>query len=284
MTARHWLDVFGPDARLRKRVPLAGGYSAPAVERVTVDVGGAVRTAVLKRTGAAEVAAMRAIAVVRDPRLPRALGTGRDDAGHWLLLEHHDGPPLDAPDGRLPVPDAVWEVLSAVHRHWLRRRPRGLPVVDAAWWRRLVAERTLPAVHGAAERTGDPALRALTARLPEWAVDGRIARALAVLPRTLVHGDAHRGNVLLPPSGPVLVDWGAARVAPAALDVATLLGARDEHPPPAYRDPDPALAAVAHHWARVHAPVQYLGFAADHLGADRVLDLAATAERALAAL
>jgi hypothetical protein len=37
-------------------------------------------------------------------------------------------------------------------------------------------------------------------------------------------------------------------------------------------------------WAQVHVHVQYLGFAADHLGTERVVEMIDTAARALDAL
>ncbi len=279
MTAPAWLAALGPGARVRERVPLTGGYVAASVERVELDVDGRARTVVVKRTTAAEVAAMRAIAVVRDDRLPRMIATGRDDQGSWIVLAHHDGATLEP---GATVPPEVWAALGAVHRHWFRKRPRGLPVVDDRWWRRTIAEHTLPAVRGAAERTGDPAVARVAALLPLWAVDPRVSRALAVLPRTLCHGDAQPGNVLVSATGAVLIDWGNARVAPPALDVVTLGGDL----PAGYRGPElPAeLVRVHEHWARVQAHVQYLAFAADHLGPARVAEMAATVERSLAEL
>ena len=110
--------------------------------------------------------------------------------------------------------------------------------------------------------------------LASWRDDPRILRALATLPRTLCHGDPHRGNIL----GDTLIDWGNARVAPAGLDLAVLRAQGAEVPPnhpeaPGERD-----------WADVHVHVQYLGFAADHLGAGRVAEMVATASDALTRL
>jgi len=99
------------------------------------------------------------------------------------------------------------------------------------------------------------------------------------MPRTLVHGDAHRGNVLGRGAAAVLIDWGNARVAPAALDLATLR-AQGAAPPAWYPEPSPS----ERDWADVHVHVQYLGFAADHLGAGRVGEMVATATAALARL
>ncbi|WP_181784723.1 phosphotransferase family protein, partial [Pseudonocardia pini] len=110
--------------------------------------------------------------------------------------------------------------------------------------------------------------------------DERMRAALAVLPKTLCHGDPNRANVL----GTALVDWGNARVAPAGLDLA-VLAAQGPVDLAAYRAefsalPEP-LALVEREWALVQAHVQYLGFAADHLGSDRVAEMTGTATAAL---
>ena len=268
--------VLGGAARVVGRAPLGGGYASAGVERVDLDVDGRAVPVVVKRATAVEVAAMRALAVVRGVHRPRALAVGTDR----LVLPHYAGAPLRDGD---PVPDAVWEVLSRVHAHWWRKRPRGLPVVDAAWWRGL-CERTLVAVRGASARTGDPAYADAERSLVAWSTDQRIRTALAVLPRTLVHGDPHRGNVLSGPDGVVLIDWGNARVASAGLDLA-VLRAQGATVAAAYERPGPpALRPVEEAWADVHVHVQYLGFAADHLGAARVAEMVATASRALDAL
>lgn len=202
-----WLPAveraLGGPARVRGRAPLAGGYSL-GVERVDLDVGGRAVAIVLKRASAVEVAAMRAVAVVGGVDRPLAIGAD------WIVTRHVEGPSLV--DGA-PVPAAVWEILARVHAHWWRKRPRGLPVVDGAWWARL-CDRTLVAVRGAAARTGDEAFTAAELALLAWRANPPILAALAVLPRTLVHGDPHRGNVRVGPAGAVLIDWGNARVAP----------------------------------------------------------------------
>lgn len=256
------------------RTPLTGGYAAASVQRLDLDVAGRTVAVVLKTASPVEVAAMRAVNVVGSGGAVLAAGDG------WLLVPFVDGTP--PPDGD-PVPDAVWRTLAQVHAHWWRKRPRGIPVVDAAYWRGL-CDRTLVAVRGAAGRTGDPVFQDVADALEAWRVDPRIGAALTLLPRTLVHGDAHRGNVL----GDTLIDWGNARVAPAAVDVVTLGGA----PPVAYTEVLDALvpaaarppADVERAWAEVHVHVTYLGFAADHLGAARVAEMAGIAERALGAL
>jgi len=260
------------------REPLPGGYVAASVERLDLDVAGRAVPVVLKTATSVEVAAMRAVAVVRaDPGMIAA-GDG------WLLLPFVDGAPPGDGD---PVPDAVWETLARVHAHWWRKRPRGVPVVGAARWRGL-CDFALVAVRGAAARTGDAVFSEVADALVAWRADPWIATALAVLPRTLVHGDAHRGNVL----GSALIDWGNARVAPAGLDLATLRGQGAEVPASYVEAFDgvapgarpPGMAEVERAWADMHVQVQYLGFAADHLGAARVAEMAGTAARALAEL
>jgi hypothetical protein len=272
--------------RIVGRAPLAGGYVSGSVDRVDLDDG---RSLVVKEASAAEVAAMRAIAVVDGVDRPRMVAV----AGHTIVLAHHDGPA--APDR--PAPDEVWRTLALVHAHWRRNRPRGVPVVDPPWWRAL-CERVLVALRGAAQRTGAADHRDAVTAVEGWAVDDRIARALAALPRTLCHGDAHRGNVLLAPDGPVLIDWGNARVAPGGLDTTVLAapdpsGPADAAPdpvPPAYTEtlaerlgaPDPAeLVAAEREWALVAAHVQYLGFAADHRSTERVAGMVEVAAGAL---
>ncbi len=250
-----WLSALerrlGAPVRVLGRAPLTGGYVAVSVERVELSVDGQTRTVVLKAAGPVEVAAMRAVAVVAGP--PRPLAIGPD----WLVLPFVDAPPLGPAD---PVPEPVWRTLAAVHAHWLGRRPRGVPVVDAAWWAAL-CDRTLVAVRGGAARTGEREFADAERALLAWRADPVIIGALARMPRTLVHGDAHRGNVL----GDVLIDWGNARVAPAALDRATLC-AQGAVPPAWYPEPP----ALEQDWADAAVHVQYLGFAADHLGAARV--------------
>lgn len=286
-----WLPVLARRTRtalaVTGRNPLAGGYASAAVERVDLDDG---RSVVLKACGPEEVAAMRAIAVVDGVERPRMLASGRD----WLVLAHHPGPPADH---ALPVPDEVWVTLALVHAHWRRNRPRGVPVVDPARWGRLCAT-VLVALRGAAERTGDTTYTDAARAVQDWSADPRVAAALGRLPRTLCHGDAHRGNVLCAPDGAVLIDWGNARVAPAGLDLAVLTAPGPSEPagrtpdpvPAAYTDtlaerldrPDlPELLALERDWATVQAHVQYLGFAADHQGPNRVRDMAGTAAAAL---
>ncbi|ODU00424.1 MAG: hypothetical protein ABS81_23705 [Pseudonocardia sp. SCN 72-86] len=251
-----WLPALirrrGPVAVV-DRAPLTGGYASEGAECVDLSDGTSV---VVKVAVAREVAALRAVAVVPtlDEPVLVAAGTG------WVVLPFHDGPPLADDE---PVPAAVLTMLDRVHTHWRGKRPRTVPVADAAWWRELCLVRIAPAV--------DPVVASVAAAIRAWADDPRALHAATAVPRTLTHGDPHRGNVI----GGRLVDWGNARVAPRGFDLAVL---RAQGTDVATGDP------VEDGWADLAMAVAYLGFAADHLGVERVRELAAMAEAGLQTL
>lgn len=271
-----WLGAvgrrLGGRAVVTGRAALAGGYVAE-VTRVDLDVAGTATAVVVKQSSGVEVAALRALAVIPGWTAPRLLAAGPD----WVVTPFLDGAPLaEGPD----VPAGVWRALDLVHDHWLGKRPRGVPVADPAWWRHLCLERIHPHLRAAHERTGEQVYADGAAALTRWAVDEHMLAATAALPRTLVHGDAHRGNILCTGDGPVLIDWGNARVAPRTYDLAVL----HAQGAPATAAYPTRISEVERRWGEARANVGYLGFAADHLGAGRVEELLDAADAALAAL
>jgi aminoglycoside phosphotransferase (APT) family kinase protein len=236
---------LGGTAEIVARTPLAGGYASSA-ERVDLLVAGEVVPVVVKPAAAVEVAALRAVAVVEGARVPRLL--------------HPDPLVMTWVEPAEPDLPGALATLHRVHEHWSRNRPRGIPVVDAPWWQALCA-RTAVSLRGNGFAADE---------VEAWATDERIRRALAVLPKTLCHGDPHRGNLL----GDTVIDWGNARVAPAGLDLAVVR---------AQGGPD-LLSGVEREWAWLHVHVQYLGFAADHLGSVRVAEMLGEARGSLSRL
>ncbi|WP_181780577.1 hypothetical protein, partial [Pseudonocardia pini] len=112
---------LGGTAEVLRHQPLAGGYASGEVERVDLRVAGRELPVVLKTADPVEVAAMRAIGVVEGLEVPRLL------AADPLVLSWVAGDPAE--EGS-PLPAEVWRTLARVHRHWFRKRPRGVPVVD----------------------------------------------------------------------------------------------------------------------------------------------------------
>ncbi|MDQ2708530.1 MAG: hypothetical protein M3Z25_13220, partial [Actinomycetota bacterium] len=150
---------YGDPVTVSASRPLAGGWVARDMRLIELLVAGEPVAVVWKRCSAREVAALRAVAEVPGIGRPPLLADGRGpllaggcqddgcaDDRPWVLMPHHPGTPLVA--GQL-VPEGVYEVLARVHAWYLGRPPPGLPVVDAAFWRRLCLEVALPAVRGA---------------------------------------------------------------------------------------------------------------------------------------
>lgn len=303
-----WLEAlrrrYGSPVSVAGSVALNGGYASKDVRLYELVVAGRPVSVVWKRTIAREVAALRAVDEVPGIGGPWLLahgelgpdgggrgqgggaggpggGGGGPGGGAWVLMPHHTGTPLT--DGQ-PVPDAAYEILARVHAHHRGGLISEVPVVDAAFWRTLCLQGALPAVRRAAVRdaetvgSGRTAYREAEARLLEWSTDVRMPAALSALPATLAHGDLHRGNILEDTDGAVIIDWGGARIAPGGLDLAVLAeqGGVDHeryHRRLAEltgRPVAPALVEVERHWALAMGYVQYLGFAADCLGPDRV--------------
>ncbi|WP_157181163.1 hypothetical protein [Actinopolymorpha alba] len=119
------------------REPISGGFSAATKERLRIviaDRGQRVeQTALLKRTSAIEVSALRAASGGPSAAaIPKIIDAGIDADGHWILTPFYSGNPAAA---ETLIPDNVVESLARMHIHHLKRpSPDHIPVVDSSWW------------------------------------------------------------------------------------------------------------------------------------------------------
>lgn len=135
---------------------------------------------------------------IRDPQLIRS---GRDDRGDWIVLPFYDGDPAPS---ETAIPDNVPESLAAVHAQYLNcDPPAAVPSHDADWWRASCRQHRL-------RQLGHPSLQPVVDAVASWANHSAILAALTELPRTLLHGDVHRNNVLVDGHAGHLIDWGGA--------------------------------------------------------------------------
>jgi aminoglycoside phosphotransferase (APT) family kinase protein len=89
---------------------------------------------------------------------------------------------------------------------------------------------------------------------------------------TLLHGDVHPGNVLVDAGRATLIDWGSARIGPAALDLANLVTAGSVSVARYARtwqqltgQPLPAGPIdLGYRWAALQIPVQDLPWVIEH--------------------
>jgi hypothetical protein len=84
-----------------------------------------------------------------------------------------------------------------------------------------------------AEELAEPDRRFLLDRCAE--VENALAELTFALPRGLVHGDAHPGNVIVGPDGPVLCDFDSSCVGPPEWDLTPLAVGRERFGDPAGR-------------------------------------------------
>jgi aminoglycoside phosphotransferase (APT) family kinase protein len=172
----------------------------------------------------AEVAALVARAAVRAPRF---LGTTRIEGRFGLIYERLTGPSML--DGMSQRP---WQI---------DRLAREFAYLHAAMH--------AASGDGLQDRKAD--LRRAIARAGEHLPNGAEAAALARLEAlpdgdAICHGDMHPGNVIMTPSGAVVIDWMTARRGCPAGDVArTLFLMRDSAFPPAVPATQRLLVALA---------------------------------------
>jgi Ser/Thr protein kinase RdoA (MazF antagonist) len=189
-----------------------------------------------------------------------------------------------------PIPEAVVTTLARLHVAGAAAAIDWTWRFDAAKVDRLRdnALQALSTTERFLQRFADPA--AWRARLAHTSASPALRQAAETLPRTLTHGDMHPGNLLRRADGSaVIVDWGAACLAPAMLDLANIVEIGSplwEAYVRAYRAAggafDEAIARRGFWWARAMTAVMYIPWAAAN--SDRVTDLIEQAEAATAEL
>ncbi|GAB3914350.1 hypothetical protein GCM10011575_45290 [Microlunatus endophyticus] len=282
--------LFGNGIEVVAREPVAGGVSDASTFRVQVILTGGgqpvERTLLLKQTSATEVAALTAAARVPDvTAIPELIYAGENSDGPYILTEFYAASPAKSESA---LPGNVIETLARIHAHYLRIQvPRGVPVVDPDWWR-TKCDVSMKRLH-ALER---PVAEELCAQVKEFREAHAILEALEQLPRTLIHGDVHRNNVLVGANGQGhIIDWGGSFIGSPALDLPNIGGAdstgfrtylrtwRDltGHDPVA--DPDWQRARLT---ATVWANIKYLAFATKMFGDAKGQQMISAATAALA--
>ena len=268
-----WAGRIKPGARVAGCTlrPLAGGAVAQRVDQVTLHLTGSHGglELVRKEAPAHEIAGLRAAQAVRPdttaiPELV-AWGTG------WLITPLAPGSPLARGDA---VPANLPGTLAVLHAryHGGTGLPAAIPRVTPAWWQALCREWVHPRLreHSARHPPGTTArARALVSRAAGLPAASALLTELAP---TLLHGDVHPGNVLVDAGRATLIDWGSARIGPAALDLAGLVTAGSAsvaryartwqqltgQPLP------PGPIDLGYRWAALQIPVQYLPWVIEH--------------------
>lgn len=216
-------DASGVDMVVLSREPLPGGSSDATKIRLRAvlnDDGRRVeRALLLKQTSRVEVSALTAAShVPAADAVPQLIDAGESSDGPYTLTPFYEGTPA-RDEETLPV--NVIETLARIHAHYLDHPlPPDLPVVDGDWWRGkcdVSAQRL-----GILDR---PVAHELQDQVNAVRNEPKIINALDHMPRTLIHGDVHRNNVLVDNTRQGhIIDWGGAFIGAPALDLPNLGG------------------------------------------------------------
>lgn len=201
----------------RESVP--GGHSWVIKEKLTIADGNGEGSVFLKRTSATESAALEAANQVQDgTAIPTLIQSGTDSRGHWIAIPFYPGRP---PETEAAIPQNVAATLATMHAQYLDSEPLGaLPLVGPEWVPALCAVPRLEQL----VRDGRSALAPILEHIRSWSDHPVLSETLSSQPRTLLHGDVHRNNVIAADQAGHLVDWEGARFGMAMLDLPTLGG------------------------------------------------------------
>jgi fructosamine-3-kinase len=219
----HGVPDFGADLEVLSLEPVSGGFSDAAKYRLRVllreDGRQVERTLLFKQTSQVEVSALTAAARVSDAdAVPELIFTGENRNGPYVVTAFYDADPATDEE---TLPANAIESLARIHVRYLAEPvPQDVPIVDADWWRAKCA-----VSHQRLNALDRPVARELSSQVEMFADEAKMINALDTMPRTLIHGDVHRNNVLVDKEGRGhIVDWGGAFVGAPALDIANLGG------------------------------------------------------------
>ncbi len=230
------------------------------------------------------------------PALPEVVAAKRSDecpedpAANWFISPLYEGRELTFDD---PVPQDVVTTLAKVHASLAEEAKSGrwTWVFDLSHFERILDEavEALASADLFQQTVADHTV--WVARLQALRGSQVFAEATASLPKTLVHGDMHPGNIIVCVDGrSVVIDWGNVCVAPAFLDISNIipidspnwdLYCRTYHEAGGVVSDQTALRGFL--WAQAATGLQYLPWIArHHTDAPRVINQILNAERRLA--
>lgn len=176
--------------------------------------------------------------------LPRVLGC--DDGEGWLLLDDVPGPEVGLSTDVETLRAAV-AGLVAVQRATIERRDEFAALCLAHRPLSELATHLASAIADAGALGGQPVPSERIEQVTAW-----VARRASWLdglgfPEVVLHGDFNRANVLVTPTGPVIIDWSDVAFGHPLLDVAVWM----IHPGGRFGPDDPSWDA----WLEALAPI-----------------------------
>jgi thiamine kinase-like enzyme len=252
-----------------KIAPLTGGYVASSVYRLDLEFGdAAVHSFVQKYADVSEIRVMKRLqddlALAEIPPVVSA-STEND----WFVMPFYEGRPLDFDDD---LPLAIIKALATIHAFYGTRTEQidWLPQVNAAFIEGLVRY-IIKCLNDNRERFSTSIYTEVYNQLQAADIAPTLDKTFQRLPKTLIHGDVHSGNVIRTAAGSyILFDWGNARVAPGMLDIANMVEMGSETWNAYVRALEAASGKavdleIAYVWATAVVNLQYLPFAIGQL-------------------
>ncbi|HEY0143440.1 MAG TPA: aminoglycoside phosphotransferase family protein [Thermoanaerobaculia bacterium] len=238
VVARLVPSVFPCDAAVTKLVPLIGGLES-SVSRMTLRREDRSSQQIVIKRVQERREADRYQLLDGAGLTPRLHGVADHDGSTYLFLESvrgdHNWPWSNSANTRL-----VLEQLARVHAlgssvdDWNYEDE----LIRSAEATLAVAEESVRALPEVPIRHELRALRRIVTTLPELR-----RQLMPVLGRTLIHGDAHSGNVVLRGGRVILLDWGRSRAGSPLEDVSSWLLSLRMWEPAAGRDHDALFRA-----------------------------------------